>query len=241
MDKITRKELKHDRFAEEVQHSLEYVGDHRSQIKLYVGIGAAVAVLAFGIYMYMSGQHTQREAALKEALRVQGSAVGASQSEFVLTYPTADLRNKAIIDKFTEVANKYPGTDQGVTAKYYLGITLADLGKIDEAEKAFLEVENKGDKNYAPLGRFALAQIYESRGKFADAEKELRAIIDSPSILLSKEQATVALARVLARNNHPDDARKLLEPYRSSTRAAVSRAAIDALSNLPQASLPQKK
>ena len=131
------------------------------------------------------------------------------------------------------VYNKYPGSDQGVTSKYYLGITYADLGKLDDAEKAFLEVENKGNKTYAPLGRFALAQIYESRGKLADAERELRAIIDSPSILLSKEQATMALARLLAKTK-PDDARKLLEPYRTSTRAAVSRAAIDNLSNLPQ-------
>ena len=233
MDKITRKELKHDRFAEEVQHSLSFVGEHQGQFKLYAGIGAAVLILAVGIYMYTSSQQAQRETALKEALKVQGSAVGASQSEFVVTFPTAEARNKAIIDKFTEVAKKYPGTDQGVTANYYLGITLADLGKLDEAEKAFLEVENKGDKNYAPLGRFALAQIYESRGKFADAERELRAVMDSPSILLSKEQAIMSLAKVLARTK-PEEARRLLEPYRSSTRPAVSRAAIDNLSNLPQ-------
>ena len=232
MDKITRKELKHDRFAEEVQHSLSYVGDHQNQFKLYAGIGAAVVVLVAGVYMYMNGQQAQREAALKEALKVQGSAVGTNQSEFITTFPTAEARNKAIIEKFTDVARKYPGTDQGVTAQYYLGITLADLGKLDEAEKAFLEVENKGDKNYAPLGRFALAQIYESRGKLADAERELRAIIAKPSILLSQEQATMALARVLARTK-PEEARKLLEPFRTSTRAAVSRAAIDNLSNLP--------
>ena len=146
MDKITRKELKHDRFAEEVQHSIEYVGGHGKQIKLYGAIGVAVAALAVGIYMYLSGQQAQRETALKEALKVQGSAVGSKQSEFIMSFPTAEERNKAIIEKFSDVANKYPGTDQGVTAKYYLGITLADLGKIDEAEKAFQEVETKGDK-----------------------------------------------------------------------------------------------
>lgn len=240
MNKLNRKDLKHDRFAEEVQHSLKFVGAHRSQFKLYIAIGVAVLVVAIGIYSYRNSRHAQRETALKEALKVQGSAVGASQSEFVLTYPTTEARNKAIIDKFTEVANKYPGTDEGATAQYYLGITLADLGRIDEAEKAFLAVVNKGDKNYAALGRFSLAQIYESRGKLADAERELRAIIDSPSILLSKEQATIALAKVLSRTK-PDEARKLLEPYRASPRAAVSRSAIDALSNLPQPNLPLKK
>ena len=238
-DHISRKELKHDKFAEEVQHSLEYVGDHKSQAKLYAGIGVAVVVLIVGIYSYINSQQAQREAALKEALKVQGSAVGAQQSPDVMVFPTSEARYKAIIDKFTEVANKFPGTGQGVIAKYYLGITYADMGKLDDAEKAFLEVENKGDKNYAPLGRFALAQIYEARGKTADAEKELRAIMDRPSILLSKEQATIALARVITKSK-PDEARKLLEPFRASTRPAVSRAALDAFSSLPAAGKPSK-
>ena len=237
MDKITRKELKHDKFAEEVQHSIEYVGDHKSQVKLYAGIGVAVIVLIVGIYSYMSSQQAQREAALKEALKVQGSAVGAQQSPDIMVFPTSEARNKAIIDKFTEVANKYSGSDQGVMAKYYLGINYADMGKLDDAEKAFLEVENKGSKNYAPLGRYALAQIYEARGKFAEAEKELRAIMDSPSILLSKEQATISLARVIAKTK-PDEARKMLEPFRASTRPAVSRAALDAFASLPAAGKP---
>jgi len=239
VDKITRKELKHDRFAEEVQHSIEYVGDHGKQLKMYGAIAAAVVVVAVGIYFYTSNQQTERETAMKAALKVQGSAVGTQQSPDIMVFPTAEARNTAIIKAFTDVANKYPSSDQGVTSQYYLGITYADQGKLDEAEKAFKVVEDKGDKTYAPLGRYALAQIYESRGKFADAEKELRAISDSPSILLSKEQANIALARVLARSGKGDEAKKILEPYRSSTRAAVSRAAIEALSTLPQAA-PQK-
>lgn len=240
MDKITRKELKHDKFAEEVQHSIEYVGGHQGQIKLYAGIAVGVLVLGIGIYSYMSSQAAQREEALKEALKDQNSAVGTQQSAAIKVYPTADERNKAIDKAWKGLAAKYPGTDQGTIANYYLGINYADMGKIDDAEKAFLEVETKGDKNYAPLGRFALAQIYESRGKLAGAEKELRTIMDSPSILLSKEQATMALARVLARTK-PDEARKLLEPLRASKRAAVSRSAIDNLANLPQPGMPTAK
>ncbi len=240
MDKITRKELKHDKFQEEVQHSIEYVGEHKSQIKLYAGIGVAVIVIIVGIYSYMSSQQAQREAAIKEAIKVQNSAVGTNQSPDIMVFKTVEERNKAMVDAWTTLANKYPGTDQGVTAQYYLGINYADMGKLDDAEKAFLVVENKGDKTYAPLGRFALAQIYESRGKLADAEKELRAIADSPSILLSKEQATIALARVIAKTK-PDEARKLLEPYRGSSRAAVSRAALDAFANLPPAVMSNKK
>ncbi len=64
----------------------------------------------------------------------------------------------------------------------------------------------------------------------ADAEKLLRSLIDDPTILVSKEQATIALAKVLAKKN-PAEARKLLEPLRAE-RGPVSRAALTALGEM---------
>ncbi|MCX6625410.1 MAG: hypothetical protein NTY38_30995 [Acidobacteria bacterium] len=71
----------------------------------------------------------------------------------------------------------------------------------------------------------ALAQIYASQSKIADAEKLLRGLIEDPTVFVSKEQATISLAEILQRTR-PDEARKLLEPLRGSARPAVSRAAI---------------
>jgi hypothetical protein len=45
---------------------------------------------------------------------------------------------------------------------------------------------------------------------------------------VSKEQATFTLAHILE-DTKPGEARKLLEPYRSSNRPNLSRAAINAL------------
>jgi DNA-directed RNA polymerase subunit F len=50
---------------------------------------------------------------------------------------------------------------------------------------------------------------------------------------VSKEQAQIALAQVLAKAN-PQEARKLLEPLRSE-RAAISRNALTLLAELPPA------
>jgi len=55
-------------------------------------------------------------------------------------------------------------------------------------------------------------------------------LIDDPTILVSKEQATIALAKVLAKKN-PAEARKLLEPLRAE-RGPVSRAALTALGEM---------
>jgi hypothetical protein len=64
----------------------------------------------------------------------------------------------------------------------------------------------------------------------AEAEKLLRSLIAKPSAFVSKEQATIALAELLASRN-PAEARKLLEPLRSA-RPAISQAAIAALGAL---------
>src|SRR5581483_12339966 len=77
----------------------------------------------------------------------------------------------------------------------------------------------------------SLAQMYASQGKTADAEKLLRELVDKPSVFVSKEQATLELAKVIGKKN-PAEARKLLEPLSASSRTAVSRAAVAELGTL---------
>jgi len=49
---------------------------------------------------------------------------------------------------------------------------------------------------------------------------------------VSKEQATIVLGQILAQSN-PAEAHKLLDPLRTSTRAAISRTAITAAATIP--------
>ena len=79
----------------------------------------------------------------------------------------------------------------------------------------------------------SLAQLYAGQGKFAEAEKMARGVMTNPTILVSKEMATVEVARILAASGKPDEARKLLEPMRTG-RTAPSRAAIAALGEITQ-------
>ena len=109
----------------------------------------------------------------------------------------------------------------------YLASWAVDKGDLANAEKRYKRVVDDAPKNYAALGKLALAQVYASQGKPADAEKLLRELIASPTPTVTKEQATIVLGQLLA-SSKPDEARKLLEPLRTSTRSAVSRAAITA-------------
>ena len=63
MDRLTRKELKSDRFALEVQHSVQYVSGHRQQLVRWGGIAAAVIVIVVGVFAYLNYQRSVRQSA----------------------------------------------------------------------------------------------------------------------------------------------------------------------------------
>ncbi len=232
MDKITRHELKADRFAEEVGATVEFLNIHRRQAILYGGIAAAVLVVAAGTYFFLKHQKSARQIELRAALEIYDAQVGAAPTDnpYMKFYATQAEKDKASEKAFNDLATKYSGNDEGATARYYLAVMAADNGRMLEAEKNFQAVADSGSKDYGSLAKLALAQLYHAQGKIPQAEQLLRSLIEKPTVMVSKEQATIMLARVLAASK-PAEARKLLEPLRTE-RSAVSRAALTALTEI---------
>ena len=233
MDKVHRHNLKHDKFVEQVGHTVEYATDHRSQVIKWGGIGLAAIVIAVGGYVFVEHQASVRAEDLNAAMRVQDAQIGpANASEFVQSFPTQAEKTIAVSKALTSVMQKYPSKREGLIARFYLGVLSADQGKVLEAENFWKPITEAGDADYASQAKLSLAQLYETQGRAADAEKLLRSVLDHPTIMVSKEQAAIALAHALARTK-PEEARKLLEPLRTE-RSAVSRMAITALGEMSQ-------
>jgi len=228
--RITRKELKTDKFALEVGQTVDYVTGHRRQLARYGSIAAVVAAIAVGAYFYIRHQKTERAQLLAQAITIQEAPVGASNAGALFIFPTEDAKRAAAAKAFSEIAVKYSGTTDAAVAKYYMGASAADQGKLADAEKLFKEAAEQGDKNYASLARFSLAQVYFAEGRPADGEKILRDLMTNPTVFVSKEQAIIALARGIA-TTRPDEARKMLEPLRTQN-GVVSQVAIGAVGEL---------
>lgn len=233
MDRLTRKELKSDRFALEVQHSVEYVAEHRRQVVRWAGIGVAVVLLIAGVFVYRNYQRTARQEKLASAMLVMNATIGQAPSEYAPSYPTTADRDKAVKKAFAEIAAQYPGTDEGLLAEFYLGTNAADAGNIDEAAKHYKMVTDEGSGPYASMAKLSLAQIYAAQGKQAEGEKLIQTVIDHPTELVSKDAATIALAKLVAVKD-PARARKMLEPLRGSPRSGISRGALNALDEMSQ-------
>lgn len=232
MDRVHRHELKHDKFVEQVGHTVEYAAEHKQQVVRWTVISLVALFVILGIYWYNRYQAGQRQEAFRAAIRTQEAQVGGNNSPYFVTFATDAEKQKAVDKAWNDLANQHSGSAEAAIAHYYMGVNAADRGNTQEAEKHFKTVVDSGKDAYASQAALALAQIYESTGRTAEAEKVLRGLIDDPTIMVSKEQATIALAQLLAKSR-PADARKLLEPLRTE-RGPVSRAAITLLSELPR-------
>ena len=228
--RITRKELKTDKFALEVEQTFDFVTEHRRELILYGSIAVAAILIGVAVFFYMRHEQTVREQALGEAILMQEALVGPPNPGALMTFPTDEAKHTAVTKAFSEIAVKWPGSAEGTVAKYYLGAIAADRGNIAEAQKMFQEAADGGNK-YAALAKFSLAQVYFAEKRPADGEKILRDLMAHPSDLVSTDQATIALAKAIA-PTRPAEARKLLEPLRTKA-GAVSQDAITAVSELP--------
>jgi predicted negative regulator of RcsB-dependent stress response len=230
VDRLTRKELKTDKFAAEVGHTVEFLGEHRRQAVIIGAAAVVVLIAVIGIFYYTRSQRAERQEALRKATRIYQAQIGVESNPYIVFFPTKEAKNEAVRKAFTEIAEKYEGSDEASIASFYLGTLASDNGQYDEAIKQFQKVRDTGDDEYSSQAALSLAWVYAGQGKVAEAEKILRELMDHPTIMVSKEQATIALARLIARTK-PDEARKLLDPLRTE-RSAVSRAALTALSEI---------
>lgn len=233
MARITRKELKTDKFALEVGQTLSFFEEHRQELIRYGTVAIVVAALVFGFISYRRHQKAAREEALSRAIQVQETPVGpvAPGSPATNNFPTQQVKDETAVKVFTDVRNKYSGTNEAEIAEYFLGAIRADQGNLAEAAKDFQEVAQKGDQQYASLAKLSLAQVYFSQGKSQEGENLLRDLMAHPTMFVSKDQAAITLARALLPTK-PDESRKILDSLRNQPTAA-GQVALQMYSQLP--------
>jgi tetratricopeptide (TPR) repeat protein len=231
--RISRKELKQDKFAEDVGLTVDFLSEHRQEAIKYGVALLVVIVLIAGLYYWFAHRRTERHAALTAALEVSQAPVGPPQEgQLTRSFPTEPEKQKAAMAAFGDVAAKYSGSDEAAVAQYYLGTAAVTGGKLAAAELAFKEAIDSGNANYGSLAKVALANVYKAERRQPEGEKLLQSLIDKPTDFVSKEEATIALARYIA-SSDPGRARKLLTPLQGSARPAISRIANGELSALP--------
>ncbi len=212
-DHISRKELKHDRIKETIEHGAEAVISH-GQFTLIVVIVALVAALGYGGWrFYIDRQTVAASADFDTAMKAyQGriAAVPDPADPSEPFYPDESARAQDAMQKFSKVADKYPSTNPGKLARYYSALCLESLERHNQALEELKKISGGGDKELAAMAQYQMATIYSRTGKPDDAVRIFRALADKQSALVPRPLALLELAGVL-RNSNPKEAASIYQ------------------------------
>jgi hypothetical protein len=230
---LSRKELKQDNVALKVEETAHFLQTHRPLVnKLGVAV-LAVLVVGLGSWFFISSRRDSREQALGAALALENATVGTPPAgSNGPNFPTDAAKSDAITKAFTAIMMQNSGTEEGYAAEYYLAGMDVSNGKMDEALKKYDHVVSGAGADYASLAKLGKAQVLFSASRSPEAQAILKDLIAHPTAMVSKEQATIILARGIG-DTQPEEARKLLLPI-ASKGSDISQTAVTAMGDLPQ-------
>jgi hypothetical protein len=214
-DHISRKELKHDKIKETLEHGAEAVYSH-AQLTLAVLLIILVAAAGYGGWrIYHDRKTVEASAAFDAAYKSYGARVGPPLPGEPInpsepTYPDEMSRAQDASGRFTEVASKYSSTEPGRQARYYNALCLEDLEQHNQALEELKKISSGGDKELADMAQYQVAVIYSRTGKTDDAVKTYRALADKGSVFVPRALVLLELAGVL-RQKDPKQAATVYE------------------------------
>ncbi|MBZ5630200.1 MAG: tetratricopeptide repeat protein [Acidobacteriia bacterium] len=213
MRSSTRHQLKEDQFRTTAKETYSWAVEHRGKLVYGVVAGAAVLAIMASGWFYLQQQDEAAGVALGHALQVyQAPLISAGQPSAPETtsFATTADRGKAARAEFAKVTEKYAHTNSAEIARYFMGLTDQDAGNTAAAEKELKEVAESGRSDLAALAKFALAALYRTQGKDAQAVPIYKDLIEHPTDTISKAQTQLALASVYE-SKQPQDARTLYQ------------------------------
>jgi tetratricopeptide (TPR) repeat protein len=222
----TRKALKEpDKFLSLSQRAWEFVRGHVKVVGLAL-LGAALVLGAVAVAASLSGRSDAAATSLlSEALEAAYTPVrgptdqGPAESDpdnpeadKTARFASVKERAEAVLGKLDALDRQHGSSDAAGAGRALRAGTLADLGRMDEAEKAWraLIAFTEPDDPLRVLAREGLGYVYEARGQLDKAAAEFREIAPSETSPM-RDRATWHEARILERMGKKAAARKAYE------------------------------
>jgi len=213
----SRRELKHDRLTDATQETFSWaLGHKRNLVVAGTVLVVIVAALAVG-WFYFDRQNEQASVALGQAVRTFDRPLrtaGVQPPPDLITFGSSAERGREAQKQFMAVAEKYPHTRSGEIARYLAGVAAVDAGDTATAERELKAAADSRRDDFASLAQMALAGLYQSTKRDAEAMKIYNQLADHPTIAVSKPPALLAKAELLERTS-PADANGVYQQIRA--------------------------
>ena len=177
MDRQHRRELKHDRFVDEIG-TLSQKARQNQRLLLILTIGIlAVGLVGFGIFFYRSNREQKAQAALGAAIDVVDSPLiqpGQPQQDPRAKYRTEAERSTAAEAQFRAVQKNFPGTDAADVSNLYLARMAGSRGEAATAKKLLQDFISEHPKHVlVAAARYSLYQMRIDNGEAPQVVTEL--------------------------------------------------------------------
>ncbi|HVS31793.1 MAG TPA: tetratricopeptide repeat protein [Thermoanaerobaculia bacterium] len=198
MDRQHRRDLKHDKFVDEMGILSSRARDNQRLLYL-IGVSAiAIAVIAYGIYFYRSTQERKAQAVLAEAITAIESPLivpDAPQQDPAAKFKTEEERAAAAEKQFLEVKSRFGGTDAADVANIYLAQIASGKKDVATARKLLQEFVDGHSRHLLVGGaRYSLYQIRIDNGEAQQVAAELTTEVQKPEPVLPVDSLLVLLA-----------------------------------------------
>jgi predicted negative regulator of RcsB-dependent stress response len=214
----TRHQLKEDRFSkatlEAAEKTVHWTQEHQGKLIVAAVAVVIAAAIAFGGWYYVNSQDEKASFDLAHAVRTLDTPLrpaGTPEQPGFPSFESSTARATAARKEFQALADKYPQTHTAKMARYFVGLTDAQLADYAAAEHNLQEAAGSSDSDLASLGKFALASVYGAEKKDAQAVDLYKQLIDKPTVLVSKVTTQLELASFYESHQKPDEAKKIYE------------------------------
>jgi tetratricopeptide (TPR) repeat protein len=162
----------------------------------------------------------EARAALGRAITISRAQVSTTPipGSTELTFPTDKERAQRAIDEFQKVAAKY-GDPYRSESQYFIASNRLVVDR-QKGISELTELQNSKIGEVAALSKFALAQTYESDGKFDDAARLYSDLAKLNSPTVTAESANLRLAKVYEKQGKNKEAADLLFNIVDASRKA---------------------
>jgi predicted negative regulator of RcsB-dependent stress response len=233
VDAQTRTALKKDDpLVHTTQAGLDWIAANRSKaLRIGLAILALIVIAIVAAVVYQQRSQAA-ENAFGAAMSIYSTPIADPQQQLppgARTFPNAAERAKTARPQFEAVANQYGSTDAGHNARYFAGVTAAEMGDVSGAEATLRKAAGGGDSNVASLAKLALSNLLAQHGNSPEAVKLYQELINHPTSTVPASAAQLQLAQLYETTN-PAEANKLYAQIKAKdTKTAAGQIAAQRL------------
>jgi TolA-binding protein len=213
MDRQHRRDLKHDKFVDEVGHLTDSARANQRTLYFIGAAAIAIAVAVYGFYFYRGSQETKAQAALAKAIdTIESPLIVEASPNKDARFKTDVEKNAAAEKEFKAIQGSYSGTDAADVANIYLARISASRGDIASARKQLQQFIDEHPTHLLVGGaRYSLYALRIDGGEAQQVATELNAEVAKTDPVLPADSLLVLLAQAYETQGNSQNAR---ETYR---------------------------